>query len=81
MVFTKRGFFYSIKGSKGRLAQLVRAPRLHRGGHMFESCSVQLSRIQMAHDLMLTITIIIGLLLLADVHALRASWGKFAALW
>ena len=22
----------------GRLAQLVRAPRLHRGGHRFESC-------------------------------------------
>ena len=26
-------------GSPGRLAQLVRAPRLHRGGHRFESCS------------------------------------------
>ena len=22
----------------GRIAQLVRAPRLHRGGHRFESC-------------------------------------------
>ena len=29
------------QASIGRLAQLVRAPRLHRGGHMFESCSVQ----------------------------------------
>ena len=32
-------FFYSIdilQGDYGRLAQLVRAPRRHRGGHWFE---------------------------------------------
>ena len=28
----------------GRLAQLVRAPRLHRGGHKFESCTAHLNK-------------------------------------
>jgi hypothetical protein len=27
------------RGREGRLAQLVRAPRLHRGGRRFESCT------------------------------------------
>jgi hypothetical protein len=29
----------SREGVRGRLAQLVRAPRLHRGGRRFESCT------------------------------------------
>lgn len=37
-------FVYNIKHVYARLAQLVRAPRLHRGGRGFESLSVYIKK-------------------------------------
>src|SRR5438045_5235187 len=34
-----------FSGSKGRLAQLARAPARHAGGHRFKSCSAHLAQV------------------------------------